>query len=169
MGVTLDKGFAAPKTVANVHQKAVKHVHLRLIVGGANVFGRVGHVHCTSLLVGREDGAQARDGRKRGAKLEGVDDQHGWHGDVQCAQETGFGVYKGSSFVKVEDFMKGVFGGGGLKERQAEVVGMLDESRDRCSHVLGNSVFGEQNRTPLAKEVGVQGQKAQLCAGRPIK
>lgn len=130
MGVGFDKGFAAPEAVANVHEEAVEHVYLRLIVGGPEVLGGVGHVHCTSLLVGREDGAQARDGCEGGAELEGVDDQYGWHGDVKRAQETGFGVYKGSSFVKVEDFLEGVFGGRGLKECEAELVGMLDQTRD---------------------------------------
>lgn len=97
--------------------------------------------------------------------MEGVDDQYGWHGDVKRAQEAGFGVYKGGSFVKVEDFMEGVFGGRGLKQCEAELVGMLDESRDRSSNVLGDCVFGKQNRTPLAKQVGVQGQETQLCTG----
>lgn len=84
---------------------------------------------------------------------------------MKRAQETGLGVYKGNSFVKVEDFLESVFGWRGLKECQAELVGMLDEPRDRSGNVLGDCVFGKQNCAPLAKEVGVQSQKAQLCTG----
>lgn len=70
---------------------------------------------------------------------------------MERAQKVGFRVYKGRSIVKVENSLKCMFGWGGLKKCEAEMVGMLDKSSDRGSDNFRDCVFGKQNRAPLAE------------------
>lgn len=118
------------------------------VVGRAEFPGGVGHGLGTRLLIDCNEGAQARDGREGCAELDGVDEEHGRDGDLEGAQEVGLGVDGDDAVVEIEDLEEGVFGGCCLEQREAELVGVLDERDEGGGGMLWNFVAGEEEDAP---------------------